>query len=169
MGNNFTSALGTGGGIAPTGDALVTDVLAGKTFSNADGIGKTGTMVNNGAVTETLTYDEVYTIPEGYHNGNGTVTAPSTSEVTFTKLTASGATNPITTEVGHEYVWIGVFNGTPGTVNVTGGVLRDAGQVWDISSSSKAYVVAFKATSTSVTITGSFSGLGGYFLYDYYA
>lgn len=58
----------------PTGNALPADVLAGKTFSNADGIDKTGTMVNNGAVTITLTdQDPSYTVPEGYHNGSGTV------------------------------------------------------------------------------------------------
>ena len=35
----------------------------------------TGTMENRGAVTETIAPGETYTIPEGYHNGTGTVTA----------------------------------------------------------------------------------------------
>ena len=70
MGNAYRSVLA----LKPTGDAVPANVLAGKTFSNADGTGKTGTMVNNGAVSVTLTdQDPTYTIPEGYHNGSGVV------------------------------------------------------------------------------------------------
>lgn len=72
MANAYRSVLKDA--VNPTGNALPADVLAGKTFSNADGIDKTGTMVNNGAVTITLTdQDPSYTVPEGYHNGSGTV------------------------------------------------------------------------------------------------
>lgn len=73
MGNMYRSRLGASGGVQPTGNAQPADVLSGKTFSNADGVGKTGTMVNNGAVSETLDAGESYTIPAGYHNGNGVV------------------------------------------------------------------------------------------------
>lgn len=70
MGNAYRSVLA----LNPTGDAVPANVLAGKTFSNADGTGKTGTMANNGAVSITLTdQDPTYTIPEGYHNGSGVV------------------------------------------------------------------------------------------------
>ena len=70
MGNAYRSVLA----LKPTGDAVPANVLAGKTFSNAEGTGKTGTMVNNGAVSVTLTdQDPTYTIPEGYHNGSGVV------------------------------------------------------------------------------------------------
>lgn len=83
MGNAYRSVLA----LKPTGDAVPANVLAGKTFSNADGVGKTGTMVNNGAVSITLTdQDPTYTIPEGYHNGSGivgfTASAGATLEVT---------------------------------------------------------------------------------------
>lgn len=83
MGNAYRSVLA----LKPTGDAVPDNVLAGKTFSNADGTGKTGTMVNNGAVSVTLTdQDPTYTIPEGYHNGSGivgfTASAGATLEVT---------------------------------------------------------------------------------------
>ena len=70
MGNAYRSVLA----LKPTGDAVPANVLAGKTFSNADGTGKIGTMVNNGTVSVTLTdQDPTYTIPEGYHNGSGVV------------------------------------------------------------------------------------------------
>lgn len=83
MGNAYRSVLS----LKPTGDAVPANVLAGKTFSNADGVGNTGTMVNNGAVSVTLTdQDPTYTIPEGYHNGSGivgfTASAGATLEVT---------------------------------------------------------------------------------------
>ena len=83
MGNAYRSVLA----LKPTGDAVPANVLAGKTFSNADGVGKTGTMANNGAVSVTLTdQDPTYTIPEGYHNGSGivgfTASAGATLEVT---------------------------------------------------------------------------------------
>lgn len=55
--------------------ATESDVLAGKIIVGADGAVKAGTMTNHGAVT--ATFDGLattsYTIPKGYHNGNGKV------------------------------------------------------------------------------------------------
>lgn len=46
-------------------------VLAGETVYGANGL-ETGSMVNNGAVSSTITTkDQVVTIAEGYHDGNG--------------------------------------------------------------------------------------------------
>lgn len=82
---------GRGGGINPTGDAVEGDVLLNKTFSNDDGVDKVGTMPNNGAVSPTaLSPNGSYTIPEGYHNGNGVVTAsPNTG--TYSPITRDAA------------------------------------------------------------------------------
>lgn len=67
-----------------SGNAVVGDVLSGKTFTNSTGNQLTGTMTNRGAVTSTLTSQNgQYTIPAGYHNGSGTVKA------TFSNLSAS--------------------------------------------------------------------------------
>lgn len=74
MANLYKSVLGASA-VLPTGNAVEADVLAGKTFSNSSGTGKTGTMVNNGAVSQTLDGGQSYTIPAGYHNGSGVVTA----------------------------------------------------------------------------------------------
>ena len=50
------------------------DVLTGKIFVGADGVSKAGTMPNNGAVTKKLTAaDPAYTVPKGYHSGQGSV------------------------------------------------------------------------------------------------
>lgn len=58
------------------GTTVVTDVLSGKTFINNSGEILTGTMANQGAVSQALTTQGgQYTIQEGYHNGSGKITA----------------------------------------------------------------------------------------------
>ena len=64
--------------------ATASNVTSGQTFVGSDGVIATGTMVNNGAVSESLAIGETYTIPAGYHNGSGTVTAPSEGTVKIT-------------------------------------------------------------------------------------
>lgn len=78
MANAYESKL-AGGGTAPTGDAVASDVLTGKTFSNANEVGVSGTMPNNGAVSGVATPSQPYTIPAGYHNGSGIVTSSAAS------------------------------------------------------------------------------------------
>ena len=53
--------------------AVVAEILAGRT-AHARGAALTGTMPNNGAVSGTInTKAGVYTVPQGYHDGSGTV------------------------------------------------------------------------------------------------
>jgi hypothetical protein len=54
------------------GTATSADVLVGKTFSSSAGIGATGTMPNNGAVS-IIPGTSTQTIPAGYHDGSGSV------------------------------------------------------------------------------------------------
>ena len=66
-----------------TGNAGTGDVLESNTFYNTDAKTKlTGTMTNHGAVSQTLNAGNSYTIPSGYHNGSGKVTANSLSSQT---------------------------------------------------------------------------------------
>lgn len=65
-----------------TGDAAASNVLSGKTFYNTTTTKQTGSMTNNGAVSQALNCGESYTVPEGYHNGSGTVTANSLASQT---------------------------------------------------------------------------------------
>lgn len=51
------------------------DVLAGKVLVDAAGNPIAGSMTNNGAVNITVESGSSYNIPEGYHNGDGKVTA----------------------------------------------------------------------------------------------
>ena len=67
--------------------ATAGDVLTGKVIVLADGSVATGTMPNNGKITQTLSVATVsYTIPKGYHPGTGAVTITlAEQEVTPTK------------------------------------------------------------------------------------
>ena len=51
------------------------DVMNGKTFYSGDKNLKTGTMTNRGAWTSSVAAGGSVTIPAGYHNGSGKVTA----------------------------------------------------------------------------------------------
>lgn len=57
--------------------ALVSDVLSGKTFYSGDDTLKSGTMTNRGTWNSTINPGASVTIPAGYHNGSGKVTANS--------------------------------------------------------------------------------------------
>jgi hypothetical protein len=62
--------------------AIASHVLAGDIFVDAEGTPIAGTMHQNGAVNGTIDGLTVtsYTIPEGYHNGGGTVSLTSDIE-----------------------------------------------------------------------------------------
>lgn len=82
-------------------NAVAGDVLSGKIIVNARGESVTGTMTNNGAVTRTLDVEDgnqSYTIPQGYHNGNGSVQIV-TEEKTATPGAASQDIVPTTGKV----------------------------------------------------------------------
>ena len=70
------------------GDATANQILSGRT-AWVKGQKVTGTMPNRGAVTQTLNAGGSYTIPAGYHNGSGKITAASLSSQTSGTATAA--------------------------------------------------------------------------------
>lgn len=65
------------------------DLLSGKQLINQSGSVVTGSMTNRGAVSQSLNAGGSYTIPAGYHNGSGRVTANSLASQTAGTATAS--------------------------------------------------------------------------------
>ena len=70
------------------GDATASQILSGKT-AWVKGQKITGTMPNRGAVSKTLNAGGSYTIPKGYHNGSGKITASSLASQTPGTATAN--------------------------------------------------------------------------------
>lgn len=71
----------------------IAEALTGKTF-HARGTAYTGTMPNNGAVSGTISNKNTpYTVPQGYHDGSGTVSIDSTSA---TNLVANNVRQGVT-------------------------------------------------------------------------
>lgn len=65
------------------------DVLAGKVIVDKNGNPLTGTMPNRGAVSQALNAGGSYTVPPGYHNGSGMVTANSLASQTSATAAAA--------------------------------------------------------------------------------
>jgi len=115
---------------ANTQDATATEaeILATKTAYNK-GVKVTGTMKNNGAVAGKIsTKAGKYTVPQGYHDGGGTVQIDSTEQA---KLVPSNIRDGVTilgvegTMSGSEGVKSQTKSVTPATVQQT--VLPDSG------------------------------------------
>lgn len=108
--------------------AAVAEILKGKT-AYARGVKLTGTMTNNGAVSGTInTKAGAYTVPQGYHDGSGTVGISQTEQ---DKLIPANIRDGVTilgvegTMSGSEGVKPQAKTVTPSTVSQT--VLPDDG------------------------------------------
>lgn len=110
------------GGGSEACTAVASEVLAGKTAITKDSNNEpiTGTMPNQGAKTASLNAGGSYTIPAGYHNGSGKVTANSLTNQT----SATAAAGDIRTG---KTAWV---NGTKitGNLGTMGGQTATPGQ-----------------------------------------
>ena len=141
--------------------AAAPDVLATKVFIAADGTTTTGTMANNGGVSKTLdatTGNQSYTIPAGYHNGNGKVTVVL-EEKTATPTTTTQNITPTAGKVLSKV-----------TVNAIPAIYGDATEADAVAAnilSGKKAIVKANNVATMVegtmtdngTLTGSIDGL----------
>lgn len=94
MADNIRNILQSSGNASPA------QVLSGYIFSNAENIGISGTMPNKGAITASLNAGGSYTIPAGYHNGSGKVTANSLAGQTAGTAAAADIASGKTAWVG---------------------------------------------------------------------
>lgn len=98
-----------------TGTGTAADVLKGKiVWVNGKEI--TGTMPNNGAVSSTLAAGGSYTVPMGYHNGAGKISAKTLAEQTVGNATATDIMSGKTAWVNGKQITGTVTVITPSTI-----------------------------------------------------
>lgn len=129
----------------------VGEILSGKT-AHARGSLVTGTMPNRGAVTGTIeTKAGVYTIPQGYHDGSGTVAISSTEQA---KIIAANIREGITI--------LGVEGTMSGSEDVTAQA-KSATPSWSqqIISPDTGYTHLSQVTVAAIPIAYSDNSAGG--------
>ena len=132
-------------------DAAAGDVLAGKTIVTSTGE-VTGTMVNRGAVSKVLdatTSNQSYTVPAGYHNGEGTVSIVLEQK----SATPSGSSQTITPTSGKVLSQVTV-NAIPAKYGDTTGDTATAAYVL---AGYKAHTIS---SGSAVQITGEMANNG---------
>lgn len=152
------------------------DVLSGKTYYAGDKNLKTGDMPNNGAWSSYVGQGESTTIPKGYHNGMGKVSAKTQKTVFLGYAgTASNAWSSLTYNVKNNYPSIyskltrANFYAVPyrWQGNSTGSVTANNGSSGDnISYNSSTGIV--KAYITNIGPGGSWAGVLNYKIYMVY-
>lgn len=138
MGKCLLTKNGNNGIDPDTLTATPSDVLAGK-IAGVSGSDEptTGTMPNRGAVSQTLNAGGSYTIPAGYHNGSGKVSANSLSSQTSANATASQILSGQTAWVNGSKVTGNMLNrgavsqslGINGTYTIPAGYHNGSGKV----------------------------------------
>lgn len=102
LGDDIRGIPQEGGGGTDVSDttAIADDVLFGKIFHIASGRRVEGAMPDNGAIVKTLDSEEVFTIPLGFHNGEGKLTAPKSYSPCKVGVLNSIAGSPIKVDCG---------------------------------------------------------------------
>lgn len=133
--------------------AVVAEVLSTKTFAKGGSV-LTGTMPNRGAVTGTISDKATpYTIPQGYHDGSGTVGIDSTS-----------ATNLIANNIRQGVTILGVEGEMTGTedVNAQAKTVTPSTVAQTITPDSPTYNYLSQVTVNAITYTETQNAAGGY-------
>ena len=137
---NGQKVLGLTGTYKGLGNASAAQVLEGKTFSTASLSNATGTMTNQGAKTASLNAGGTYTIPAGYHNGSGKVTANALSGQTSGTAVAADI-------VTGKTAWV---NGS----KITGNMGTMAGGTYHPTASQQIISCAGKKMTSNIIVAG---------------
>lgn len=132
--------------------AVVAEVLATRTFAKGGQV-LTGTMPNRGAVTGIISSKTAYTIPQGYHDGSGTVSLDSAS---LAALTGNNIRQGVTI-LGTE----GEMTGTE-DVNAQAKTVTPTTSQQVITPDSPTYNYLSQVTVNAITYTETANAAGGY-------
>ena len=160
-------------------DAVAANVLYGiKAHTIDNGAAKqiTGSMTNNGAVSAVLdatTNNQSYTVPQGYHNGSGTVSivleqksaTPSTSEQTISptsgkvlsQVTVAAIPDEYGDTTGDDAVAANILSGIKAHTNVSGEAVQITGSMTNNGSISE---TIDGLTTTSYSIPSGYTSGG---------
>ena len=153
------------GTLALTGTAADSQVLTGRTYYNTNAKERrTGTMANQGAKTAALNCGGSYTIPAGWHNGQGKVTANSLASQTdanaaagdiLTRKTAwvkgSKITGSMATQAG------GTYKSTTANQTISCSGKKMTGNIV-VQGDSKLVAANIKKGVTILGVTGTWEG-----------
>lgn len=143
------------GTLSLSGNASDGQVLSGQTYYNTDAKTKrTGTMPNKEAVNQSLAINGSYTIPEGYHNGNGKVTqsVKTKGAQTFTP----GRSNQ---SIGANQ-WLSGAQTIMGDPNLVSENIRDGVTIFGTRGNVQEYKTPSVITNYNGTVTGKDSSQG---------
>lgn len=132
--------------------AVVAEVLTGKTFAKNGSI-LTGTMPNRGAISGVISSKNAYTVPQGYHDGSGTVS-----------LETASADNLIADNIRQGITILGVEGEMTGTedVNAQAKTVTPSKSSQVITPDSPTYNYLSQVTVNAITYTETQNAAGGY-------
>ena len=141
-------------------DAVAANILSGKkahsyNSTTGEAVALTGTMTNRGAVSKTLdatTGNQSYTVPEGYHNGSGTVSitletksaTPTKSSQDITPTNGKVLSKVTVAAIPAAYQDVTNVDATAGDVTEIEGTMTNRGAVsktLDATTSNQSYTV----------------------------
>lgn len=133
--------------------ATADEILATKT-AHARGTALTGTMTNNGAVTGTIsTKAGTYTVPQGYHDGSGTVAIASAQQALLIpgNIKQGVTVLGVTGDYGGEAVSVQSNKNATPSLTAAVEVTPDSG-----------YDYLAKVTVAQISVTRTLNAAGGY-------
>lgn len=137
-----------------TGNAVASEVLSGRTFSNASAIGLTGTMANNGSKTVQITPKSTaqsQSLDKGYYDG---ITI-NVLEVTITRETTRWSPASTSLTITHNG-FIEVIHDTGGFTITKDGITYESTQIYSAENLFRTELIPVKAGDV-LTSTGASS------------